>query len=90
MNCLNAPSNQVCLARQRLSFVIFQKLFQMVDNYRKFSIDFDCAYSKIFSFQDVLAEVPRQVAEYMERNRFRPGVPDVAALDFDQMRLSCA
>ena len=46
--------------------------------------------SKIFSFQDVLAEVPRQVAEYMERNRFRPGVPDVAALDFDQMRLSCA
>ena len=46
--------------------------------------------SKTFSFQDVLAEVPRQVAEYMERNRFRPGVPDVAALDFDQMRLSCA
>ena len=27
-NCeLNAPSNQVCLARQRLSFVVFQKLF---------------------------------------------------------------
>ena len=46
------------------------------------------------SFKDVLAEVPHQVAEYMERNGFRPGIPDVKAAeqlsDFDQMRLSCA
>jgi hypothetical protein len=39
-------------------------------------------------FQDVLAEVPSQVAEYMEKNGFTPGVPDVdTALNIQQMRL---
>ena len=38
--------------------------------------------------QDVLAEVPSQVVEYMDRNGFRPGVPDVqTALRMQQMRL---
>ena len=36
----------------------------------------------------MLAEVPSQVVEYMDRNGFRPGVPDVqTALRMQQMRL---
>ena len=38
--------------------------------------------------QDVLAEVPYQVVEYMERNNIPPGVPDVqTALKLHQMQL---
>ena len=38
--------------------------------------------------QDVLAEVPFQVVEYMERNNIPPGVPDVqTALKLHQMQL---
>jgi len=33
-----------------------------------------------FNIQDVLAEVPYQVAEYMTRKGFKPGVPDVSTV----------
>ena len=38
--------------------------------------------------QDVLAEVPFQVVEYMERNNIPPGVPDVqTALKLHNLQL---
>jgi hypothetical protein len=38
--------------------------------------------------QDVLAEVPYQVAEYMTRKGYKPGVPDVSTvLRVEQMNL---
>lgn len=48
----------------------------------------DAANAKYYLAKDVLAEVPSQVVEYMDRNGFRPGVPDVqTALRMQQMRL---
>lgn len=48
----------------------------------------DAANAKYYLAKDVLAEVPFQVAEYMDRNGIKPGVPDVdTALNVQRMRL---
>merc|ERR1719362_964354 len=48
----------------------------------------DAADVKYCLAKDVLAEVPYQVVEYMERNNIPPGVPDVqTALKLHQMQL---
>ena len=31
----------------------------------------------MLNFQDVLAEIPSQVVQYMQRNGIKPGIPDI-------------
>ena len=42
----------------------------------------------VLSFQDMLAEIPIQVTEYMNERNFKPNIPDVSmAMKFQDMTL---
>lgn len=98
MNILDADNKSLSLRgiRAKRDIVQFVELSKYIPEGRLDPMTFqnmmEAANMNYYLAKDVLAEVPHQVAEYMERNGFRPRIPDVqtALQDFDKMRLSCA